>query len=242
MGRGHAYQHRHFMLFDDREMDDIDVTNFRADIITTLKLVDFGRESEHSDTIHLGETREVGDTVMFWVDFSGGIPCIFADYPYNDEDSQEEFEMDNDEPHHLYIQRVEEKIGRLFNKLIETFGDDTFLYPTSAWTSENYTRENLYMNNLPKEVSELTEEELEDITDRFNVEFTIKATQECTLNLLCKTVEYGAVEAGENLTAIVTDRETGGEYEIEVNHITDDEELYIVILKSITSYLSKIGK
>jgi hypothetical protein len=145
MGRGIAYPYEYFMLVDDTEWDELDSEDFVNDVLHLLNLKNYGNYSHSGrDTVHIGETKEIEDEVFIGIDFSGGLPALIAEYRYTEE---EEFEEDFDpeeDTYEAYRDRIEEKITKMFNRLIDLFDEEAFRYPTSAWTSGAYTSEKKY--------------------------------------------------------------------------------------------------
>jgi hypothetical protein len=142
MGRGVAYQYEYFMLVDDTDWDEFEAEYFVDGIKSLLKLEDYGRTGGR-DTCYIGETKDVDDTVLFFMNYSGGYPALYAEYSYSAED-RAQYEEDYEEPYEAYKERIETRIREAFNKLIRNHHVGAFRFPTSAWTSEAYSEDNLY--------------------------------------------------------------------------------------------------
>lgn len=156
MGRGSAYSYEFFMLIDTMHRyfyEDYEDGEEFSEIIWDdfIEIVKEKMNLEETDYFLSGEKITLGqfcddeslDTIFIGMDSSGGLPCIFA-VPEYDSDESEMYEYEYEESYESYKERIREKVNMLFNKLIEEFPDGLFRYPTTAWTSHPYTKENKY--------------------------------------------------------------------------------------------------
>jgi hypothetical protein len=140
MGRGSLYPYRYFMLIDEYhpEFHDEDnqwVQQFYEDFKENLcAMIDAVKcPSYRRSPVYLGREASLEfetDDVVYGIDASGGLPCLFAvplalGDDYDDRTEEEIYES------------VHEEIVNAFNKFVKVYGD-VFRYPTSAWTSEPY--------------------------------------------------------------------------------------------------------
>lgn len=158
MGRGSAYPHQYFMLFDyDHDIfklqpDDVEdaesVASEEAEFYEgyyNVFLQDvaaaFGTDLEESPTWISREMKIIAenDRVQEGIDSSGGLPCIFVQaktyVPWNAVDPYNEKEYN-----------IRRDVTKGFSTLIKLYNrqgkrlykDPMFCYPTSAWTASPY--------------------------------------------------------------------------------------------------------
>jgi hypothetical protein len=165
MGRGSSYPHNHFMLFDNDsddfmrypELEDehgngTGEYNYTGEPIFDEMLyedfkcevaVAFGTEKESRPIRWLDPEMHIfaeTDRLKIGVDWSGGLPCIFAlpkNYvPWNSYDScnEKEYNIDRD------VEKAFSKLIKIYNgKGKRLFKNPLFRYPTSGYTSSPYT-------------------------------------------------------------------------------------------------------
>jgi hypothetical protein len=75
---------------------------------------------------------------------------------------------------------------------------------------------------------------MEKLEERFLIEFEIEAKQNAVLDTRYKTISYiGDLKDGPNLNAIITDKKTGENYDLEVYQCDDDNDTYETIVNFI---------
>lgn len=143
MGAGSYYSYRYFMLIDDNHPEFYDgdewVDVYFQDFKETL-CSEIGAEYSDRSSAYMGnEAYAIFETenVLYGIDTSGGLPCLFALPKALDDDYEERSDEE------IY-DSVYEEVRESFNKFIELY-QDVFRYPTSAWTSEPYGNGKYYV-------------------------------------------------------------------------------------------------
>lgn len=135
MGRGSAYSHQFFMLFDYEDNNEY-FNDFLDEVADA-----FGMELEKT-LFWIGREMRViaeNERLQVGIDSCGGLPCIFAQpktyVPWNAVDSYYEKEYN-----------IKRDVVKAFSLLIKRYNghgkkvkkEPVFRYPTSAWTSSPY--------------------------------------------------------------------------------------------------------
>jgi len=138
MGRGIAYIHQYFMLFDyDHFYFKLQLEDEFLESVANA----FGTSHEKSGN-YIGRNLQIiaeTDRLEVGIDSSGGIPCIFAQpktyVPWN------AFGLLNEKEYNIRrdVIKAFSHLIKLYNGYGKKLNDDPmFRYPTSAWTSSPY--------------------------------------------------------------------------------------------------------